>query len=334
MREPASHCQNRRVNELYSDRVYGPISRDRELLTEVTKAGLLGVVENKLGSNWFAERFPAGCSECPGPTETNHQSFRSTALALIPGLGWPLRNNADLTDDDVFDLLEWVDSQMSFPERDRFHDFPRPGHWSLKFDRRRALIEFRGDVNQLLARGGTVFGLASNGHIQRLGTSEVRTAMSELRPNTGDSELDRLVEDGRERYRSRKPEDRLIALRQLWAAFDHLKTSEHGKDTKARIDTLLGHIPDEAMRAVVSADMDTMRSFGNKFRIRHTEADKIPVPDYAEDYVAARMANLLVILLAQSGRLSANQRAGDPTGVAWAPLAPSPATPAWLPPSR
>ena len=292
------------MRELYSDRVRGPMPRDRGALADATKAGLLGIVENKLSANWFAERFPGGCQECPSPTETNQQAFRSVVIATIPDLRIPLRNNADQPDAIIFDLIEWAEEQMSFPEQEDFHDYPRPGHWSLRFDRERAAAEFRSEVNRLLTRGRTVFELTETGEVQRRGTPEVRAAISALRPVTGDTTLDSLIEDGRERFHSRNAAERSIAIEKLWDAFDRLKTIEPGKDKKSQIQGLLNRITDPALRPVTAAEMQSLTDFGNQFQIRHYEVGKAPLPTEAQDYVAARMANLLVFLLQESDRLS------------------------------
>jgi len=292
------------MEDLFSDRTSGPVARDQESLSEATKAGLLGIVESKLRSNWFAERFPDGCEECPSPTETSQETFRSVLLATIPDLKVPLSNNRYEPDGVLFDLVEWAARQMSFPEQETFHGYPHPGHWSLHFDRRRAVVEFTSEVNLLLSRGGTVFELAGTGQVQRLGTPEVRAATSALRPATGDSALDVLIEDARERYRSRKASERAVAIEKLWDAFERLKTIEPGKDKKRQVEGLLNRIAEPAMRIVASAEMRSLTDFGNQFKIRHHEVGKIPLPIEAQDYIAARMANLLVFLLQESGRLT------------------------------
>ncbi len=51
--------------------------------------------------------------------------------------------------------------------------------------------------------------------------------------------------------------------------------------------------------------MQDLTKLGNSFQIRHHETGKSPIPSSAQDYVMGRMANLLIYLLDQSGRLLA-----------------------------
>ncbi len=50
--------------------------------------------------------------------------------------------------------------------------------------------------------------------------------------------------------------------------------------------------------------MKTLTDFGNQFQIRHHEVGQTPTPADAQDYIVARMVNLIVYLLEQSGRLA------------------------------
>ncbi|MEV4775220.1 hypothetical protein [Microbacterium sp. LWH12-1.2] len=67
---------------------------------------------------------------------------------------------------------------------------------------------------------------------------------------------------------------------------------------------LLGHIPDVPFRDIVEAEMTALTAIGNTFQIRHHEVGKHPVPAHGQDYIAARMVNLIVLLLHRSGRLA------------------------------
>jgi hypothetical protein len=106
------------------------------------------------------------------------------------------------------------------------------------------------------------------------------------------------------RATSRKREERETAIEKLWDAFERLKTLDDPSDKKRSINALLGHIADPEWREVIETEMKSLTTLGNDFRIRHSEVSKHEVPRHALDYVAARMANLLVQLLGASSRLS------------------------------
>jgi hypothetical protein len=139
--------------------------------------------------------------------------------------------------------------------------------------------------------------------IERAGSPEVQAALRQLRSNSGDATLDDLLESARGLYLSRSAANRKIAIEKLWDAFERLKTLDVPTDKKKSVAALLDHIGDPAFREVVGTEMANLTSFGNSFQIRHHEVGKHALRDDAEDYVVARMANLLILLLASSHRL-------------------------------
>lgn len=285
----------------YSDRVNGPIPRTHEVLAEPTAEGLKALIARRIQGDCLAKAFPSYCPDGNGITGTNQYDIGPDLSALVPGVAWPLWQDA-VSDETLFDVLEYAGQRVAKPSNGEWHSYFR--HHELRFDEETGRSEFRAEVNLLLSRGGTVFEMTPKMLIQRVGMPEVQEAFRQLRPATGDATLDSLLETARTLYLSRATADRTTAIEKLWDAFERLKTIDNPSDKRRSVTALLDHIPDTAIRAVVDEEMRTLTALGNQFQIRHHEVGKHPVPANAQDYLASRMATLVVLLLGQSGRLA------------------------------
>lgn len=285
----------------YSDRMNGPVPRTHETLAESTSEGLKTLITRRIQGDWLAKEFPSYCPDGNGITGTNQYDIGPDLSALVPGVAWPLWQHA-VSDETLFDVLDYVGQRIAKPSSGEWHSFFR--HHELRFDEAAGRAEFRAAVNLVLSRGGTVFEMAPQMLIQRIGVPEVQEAFRQLRPATDDATLDSLLETARTLYLSRAAADRTTAVEKLWDAFERLKTIDDPSDKRKSVEALLDHIPDAAIRTVVSEEMRTLTDVGNQFQIRHHEVGKHPVPADAQDYLASRIVTLIVFLLGQSGRLA------------------------------
>lgn len=288
------------ISSFYSDRTNGSVARANEVLPEVTAHGLKALVQRRIAGDWLARDFPSNCPDGNSVAGTNTYDLGPDLSALIPGVSWPLWQEA-ISDETLFDVVEYTGQRLAKPSHGAWHEYFK--HFELEFDENAGRRQFREDVNMLLSRGGTVFEMNAQMEIQRVGSPEVRTALRQLVPNTGDSTLDSLFTTGRDLYLSRSPSDRGTAIEKLWDGFERLKTIDAPGNKKQSVLVLLGHIADPAFRGVVETEMTALTSLGNNFQIRHHEVGKDPIPTKAQDYVAARMVNLILLLLTESNRL-------------------------------
>lgn len=302
------------ANAFYSDRVNGETPRTLQTLPTATSDGLLELVMARQAGNWLAAEFP---ERCPDPDKshifgTNINAFEGRARALIPELQIPLwRNRGDIADDTIFDLLELVGRFVALPSEGVNHAFY--SHHALSFDRRAGAKQYRNDVNEILARGGAAFEMQGDLTIAHIGPAELRDALSALNPDTGDAELDKLIENGRQLAASRRSSERLAGIQKLWDALERLKTVDvPGKNQKkVSVEALLTHIDSVPLRDVVRADLIAVTDLGNTFRVRHHETHIAELPEDAYDYFTGRVVTVLHMLLNQSGRL-ADQREPSP----------------------
>ena len=94
------------------------------------------------------------------------------------------------------------------------------------------------------------------------------------------------------------------ALEKLWDAWERLKPVEPAKDKKASVKALLDRVTTEAVfRERLETEAVQLTEIGNKFMIRHTETDKIPVVNSAQvDYLFHRMFAMIRLVLKATGR--------------------------------
>lgn len=92
-----------------------------------------------------------------------------------------------------------------------------------------------------------------------------------------------MLEAARHKFLQRDLAVRREALEKLWDAWERLKTVEPAKDKKASVKALLDRVSTEAaFRERLENEAAQLTEIGNKFMIRHTETDKIPVVDSAQ----------------------------------------------------
>jgi hypothetical protein len=304
MRVESANWENGEVTStgLYSDRTNGPAPRDKDALPDATARGLLNLVQTKIDTNWFAKIFPEHCYDGQGITGTNERALGLELQALIPELDFPLLSSQEASDEAILDLIEYSASRVAEPADGPWHSFFK--HNELSFDEKTGRRKFRDEVNLYLSRGRTTYELSTAAQVQRIGTPEVRQALADLRPNSGDGVLDDLIIQARTLYVSHRVDDRKTAIEKLWDAFERLKTIDiPGGNKKSSLTALLAHITDEPLRATVEADMFTLTGIGNTFNIRHHETGKYPLTAEGYDYFFARMSNVIIVLLRQSDRL-------------------------------
>jgi hypothetical protein len=273
------------------------------VLTLGTRRALTELIHNRINGNWFAEQYPVMCPDGNGVYTTNRYALYGAIQGVLPDLEWPPDRDETPEQDDLFDLIEFLDRRVSEPSKGQPHPFLR--HHELKFDTRAGRREFAEEVNQLLARGRAMYELnPETMQVTRIGPPEVHAVLADLRPASGDDKLDELLTDARIEYLSRDRKRRQTALQKLWDAFERVKTLEPGADKKAQAEALLAHFNPDQWRDQLRGEMETLTKIGNKFQIRHFETDKTPLPDDTTvDYLFARAGSLLILLLRHTGRV-------------------------------
>jgi len=287
---------------LYSERRNGPPARTVETVSLQVKDALVSLAQRKIQLNWLAQEYPSICQDGEGIAGTDIEALQND-LAVRVGGGWPLTGYS-FDDSSLYDLLEFVASRAALPVLGKEHTFLK--HHELTFRTAAGQANFRKEVNDLFRVAGLAYEMTPNLQIERLAAPETERIMDALRPNTSDATLDDLIAEGRNLFRSRDANERQRALEKLWDGFERLKSVDVPEDKKSSVQALLAHIADDELRDVVEEEMRALTKIGNEFQIRHWEAGKHPVSDEAVEYLAARVANVIVLLLRCSDRLTAS----------------------------
>lgn len=173
------------------------------------------------------------------------------------------------------------------------------GNALLEFDREKGQEEFREKINTIFASNELVFELGVDGQIVRLAPPILRESLAAATFTTGDSHLDRMLEDARSKFLNPDTRVRRESLEELWGAFERVKTLEPGSDKPDKAEALLMKAsPEENFRKVLCDEMKELTDVGNRFQIRHSETNQIPIVlNNQVDYLFHRMFALIQLLL-------------------------------------
>jgi hypothetical protein len=288
--------------KLFTERHGGTKPRVQETLDDATRNGLLANVNTKFTTECLGYAFPFECQDGQGNAGCDTTKLQTMMAAF--GVIWPdtkLDGFETPTDPQMFDLLEYVYEHVAEPSEGNWHSFWHHFHYSYDVDAGRT--KFEQEVNRIFERNGIAYNL-QGGEVVRIAPAFLDAALAEAMFKTGDPILDDLLEVARHKFLNRELSVRTESLEKLWDAWERLKTVEPGKDKKASASLLLDKASAEPVfRKLLDEEAFALTATGNKFMIRHTETDKVPVAESAHvDYLFHRMFSLLRLLLRSSGR--------------------------------
>ncbi len=281
----------------FSDREHGPRPRTEQEVSDRVWGGLIAVASALISAGAFGIDFPEECPDGEGISGTNDHMMQLALGAEIPSLPWPV-NVRDLPPTlAVMDFLEFCHLHVAEPIRGSYHSFFR--HHHLSFDREQGQAKFRQQVNRIFSRSGVAFELQSNGQVQRLAPPILREALTISQFNTGDGELDAMLESARARFLNPDPQVRRESLEKLWDAWERVKTIEPAPDKKASIERFLGKAASEPkFRDMLDGEARELTRIGNTFQIRHSETSQVPLETDAHvDYLFHRLFSLIQLVL-------------------------------------
>lgn len=291
------------ANFYFSEREDGEQPRNEAEITQPFWEGFIGLVRQLIATGRLAERFPQYCSDPPYPIcGCNEQALGNSFRGENPSILWPLEpNNVPLTKPGL-DAVEFFWRLVSVPTDRTPHGYFSHEHLS-NFMQLPAQGNYCEDVNRLFRRNRLPYEIQGNGQVQRIGPPVLRETLAGSMFQTGDDELNRLLENAREKFKSPDPKVRSESLEKLWDAWERLKTL-YG-DKKASIERLISEgIAEENLQTKITQEARELTDIGNTFQIRHFEKGKVPITEGEHiDYLFHRMFALIWLLLKRSGRL-------------------------------
>jgi len=153
----------------------------------------------------------------------------------------------------------------------------------------RAMLDFRRFVDESIRADETV------DLDQLLGLNINMELLFESKARTSDQELNRLVEEAKERYL--RLGDQSVALEKLWDAFERMKT-HFGSNKKLSAGKLIDQVSIDIDPEVFEAEFRLLTEIGNDYRIRHHETNKKPISIPSQiGYLFFRMLSLIGLCL-------------------------------------
>ncbi|MBA7483957.1 hypothetical protein ES707_19474 [subsurface metagenome] len=281
----------------FSDREFGPRPRTEEKITDRVWGGIVALLTGQMSKGAFGLDYPDECPDGQGIAGTDEYTMQLALSAEVPNLVWPLKVTDLPSTPEVLDFIEFCHRHVAKPIRGSYHSYF--GHYHLSLNREEGQVEFRDIVNRIFARNGVAYELQDSGQVQRLAPPVLREALAISQFNTGDTELDAMLESSRSKYLSPDLDIRKESLEKLWDAWERLKTIEPTSDKKASIECLLNKAASEAnFRAVLEKEALELTRIGNKFKIRHSETSQIPLESSQHiDYLFHRLFTLIQLIL-------------------------------------
>jgi hypothetical protein len=298
------------MKKLFTERHGGAVPRVKEVLDDVTRDGLMTLLQARIDEEWFGESFSSMCPDGRGNSGCDRDKLEKMMKAyglILPAdhrSNWGRGEDENVpSDGEVFDLIEFSYEKVSEPTAHSFHSFFSHSHYS--YNHETGQNKFEQEVNRLFERNGLAFKL-ERGEVTRLAPAVLQETLAGANFKTGDKILDGLLENARTKFLSRSVDVRREALEKLWDAWERLKTVEPGKDKKASTKRLLDKTATEpTFRNLIEEDAQALTEVGNRFMIRHTETSKVPVVDSGHiDYLFGRMFSLVILTLKSSGRVA------------------------------
>lgn len=290
------------MKKLFTERHGAAKPRVSEALDNTARSGLWTLISARIDEEWFGQSFPNKCGDGYAYAGTDFTKLRATMEGY--GLLWPRgefdRDNPP-SDGQIFDLVEFGYEFIAEATDPSLHSYMSHSHY--KYDQESGRDKFTQDVNRIFERNGIAFEL-NHGEVIRVAPAILHESLAETVFKTGDAVLDGLLEVSRQKFLNRSLDVRRESLEKLWDAWERLKTVETGKDKKESAKALLDKAATEPnFRDRLEQEARELTEIGNKFVIRHTETDKVPIQDSAQvDYLFQRMFSIIRLLLKASGR--------------------------------
>lgn len=291
------------MTQYFSDREVGERPRTNSEVSPTVWSGIDWLIQERIDDGSFRRN----------PHEKHWESakrFDATIKSHIPALSGRLDKVSRMEQPtlmDTMDIIEFCWKTVGKYERVNPYAFSGPVIESL--DKQAGQMEFRESVNFVFRRNGVAFNLTEQGRIERLIPGPVGSALRSAVFQTGDAELDQLLETARRKILVPDEDEHRDALEKLWDAWERLKTVEHSDKAKGAaimLDKAAG-TSQPKLRDLLEEEAKALTGAGNKLRIRHSETNQERLETSQQvDYLFQRMFSLIHLILRSTGRVGSN----------------------------
>lgn len=249
----------------YSQRLGRPQSEPFSI--ERLRSYFLQTFSHLESEGYFQEDFGYPCVDAEGgfvPGELGADIENEVELSLFKSNLWPPHETIDdWTEEDLFDMMEFLYDHVSKPIERHFHSFASCGWHCYKFSREEGRSEFRAKMNRVLNRYSTGFELDERGWVLSLSPDGMQPLVEEEFATLDTDKVVSRISGAITKFRRHRAsvDNQLDAVRDLAAALEYLRP---------QVRELLGK-KDEA----------TLFTIANDFNIRHHNRSQ--KDDYDQD---------------------------------------------------
>lgn len=207
---------------------------------------------------YFQEYLGFNCVDSgfnPGLLGTDLQA--EILLSLRKPNLWPIHSTIDSwSEDDVFDMLEFLFDHISKPTERHFHGYSACGWHCSKFDRASGQLEFREKLNRVLRAYDSGFELSERGEVVAVPPTGFEPLMDAELPHNDDTNITSRVNAAIAKFRRHRSsiEDRRDAVRDLADVLEFLRP--------------------ELKQVLLSKDEQDLFNIANNFGIRHHRSNQ------------------------------------------------------------
>ncbi len=201
----------------------------------------------------FQEAFGYYCvdqGDVPGTSGADYESywFRKLRKSNL----WPVESRyQEYTEDDLFDVIEFLYDHISMPVKGRFHSYGNCGWHYETFDQLEGREEYRAEINNFLVDYGEGFELSEDGEIVILGLPGTESLLEAPLPPYDEQNIESRVQTAIDKYRRSRSS---LASR---------------RDAVRDLGDVLEFVRPKAKEVLSSKDESDLFNILNNFGIRH-----------------------------------------------------------------
>ncbi len=295
--------------DYFGEQETGPPLRSEDTISPAAWQGIVGLIQSSLRTGLFAEDFPDRACVDNGMsaaiTGCNEHQFYMRLKGDHPQIEVPLDPGNVPVTVNAIEIVQFCYKHVSFPILPQSHGYYAHHHY-LDFSRREGQEAFAGEVNTIFRRNHLAYELETSGKVKRLLPPVLGEALVASEFTSEDRQLNRLLESARDKFGSPDFHTRYDGLKELWDAFERLKTLEPLQtDKKQSSAALIARASQEPkVQEMLDREMRIeLNEFGNGFFIRHANATQVSLQTSEEiDYLFHRLFALIRLLLRSTGR--------------------------------
>lgn len=210
----------------YSHRA-GHNQRGQEFDLDLLRRLFRGVYKNLDDACYFQEAFGMWCvdeQDIPGTLGSDREVAVFIALQK-PDL-WPIDDHLQrYSEDDVFDMIEFLFDQVSKPVDGTYHSWNNCGWHYTGFDKSGGQAELRERINPILARYSTGYVLTPNGEVESLADEGLEPLAQADLPTRHQDDVAARVDSAIRKFRRHRAslDDRRAAVRDLADVLEFLR---------------------------------------------------------------------------------------------------------------